>query len=237
MRPVNLLPGEHRPREVSGERSGSAYVVVGVLAAMLVMALLYVLTANQVSSRKDEAAKAQQQAEEAQRQITALGPFGNFSEIKKVRIASVKNLADARFDWERFLRELAHIVPENAWFSEVDAATSDEARAGEGSSSATAGGQPVTGPSANLTGCAKDQPDVATLMVRARQLHLVTDVQLIESTAASGGSGATAGASTSGGGSCPPGYNNFKLLVAFEAASSGSTDAPERVPASLGGGS
>jgi len=32
VKPVNLLPDEHRPRRAGGERPGSAYAVLGVLA-------------------------------------------------------------------------------------------------------------------------------------------------------------------------------------------------------------
>jgi Tfp pilus assembly protein PilN len=241
MRPVNLLPGEHRPRTGSGSRAGSAYVVVGALAAMVVMALVYVLTANQVSSRQDEAAQAKREAAAAQSEIASLGAFGNFAQVKAVRLTSVKSLAQARFDWERFLRELAHVVPANSWFTEVDAATSESARSGgaAGAPAATpaaAGAQ--TGPSAKLKGCAPSQPDVATLMVRARQLNRVTDVQLVESKEQGSDSGAASSGSTSdAGGECPDGYKGFDLVVVFDPLAAAERGAPERVPASLGGGS
>ena len=62
MRPVNLLPDGQRPRYASGAMAGSAYVVLAVLAALLLAALAYVLTANQVTSRQDQAAKAEREA-------------------------------------------------------------------------------------------------------------------------------------------------------------------------------
>ena len=57
MRPVNLLPAHYRSRQATGGLSGSAYGVVGVLAALLLAATAYVLTSNQVDSRQAKAAE------------------------------------------------------------------------------------------------------------------------------------------------------------------------------------
>jgi hypothetical protein len=45
MRPVNLLPAEHRPRRSSGDGNG-AYVALGVLGVLLLALVGYVLAAN-----------------------------------------------------------------------------------------------------------------------------------------------------------------------------------------------
>lgn len=242
MRPVNLLPEEHRPRRASGGRSGSAYAIVGALVALLVLVTVYVLTANQVSSRNASAAEAATDAQRAQAEIAKLGPFGNFEQVKQVRAASVKGLAQARFDWERFVRELAFVLPRGTWLTEVDAVASGDPAVGGATSTA------ASGPNAKVKGCAPRQPDVAKLLVRLRKLHRVKDVELKESAQqADGGSSAggsapapttaaPAGGAPAGGEDCTGRYQ-FDVVVQFdEAPPTAPSGGAEKVPASLGGG-
>ena len=60
MRPVNLLPQSARPYVASGKSGGGSYVVIGVLAALVLMVAGYVLTSNKITSHKNEIAQAQQ---------------------------------------------------------------------------------------------------------------------------------------------------------------------------------
>src|SRR3569623_1370802 len=107
MRPVNLLPQKHRPHQSDGSKSGSAYVVVGVLVVLLGMAVAYVLEANKISDAKSKTASAEQATAEARARATANGPYANFAQVKQARVDQVKQLANDRFDWERTLRELS----------------------------------------------------------------------------------------------------------------------------------
>ena len=224
MRPVNLLPEQHRPRVSSG-KAGGAYVVVGVLAALVVMLTVYALTANQVSARKTEAAKVAREAQALEAKTASLDRFGDFAQLKQARLASVRDLAGGRFDWERFMRELSLVLPRGSWVKEVNASTTGSEEAG-----GAASGQPTGQPSAKLMGCAPKQPETAKLMVRLRRMYRVEDVTLNESAQES-----SAGAATLG--DCGKLYA-FDLTVSFLAA-----PPPERVrgrkgvPAALGGGS
>jgi len=212
-------------------------VLVGTLAAILLLVGLYVFTANKVTSRENDTAEALQQTKAAEAKIAALGAYGDFATVAQQRSASVKQLAAGRFDWERLTRELAHVLPSNVWLTEVDASVVPEAAG----ATAPTGGQPeVTGPSAKLVGCAKHQPDVAKLMVRLRQMHRVNDVQLEESSTSvdgSSSSGSPAGGLTGQG--CGRAYS-FEVTVVFDetapvVAPGGGAGGP-RVPARLGGG-
>jgi Tfp pilus assembly protein PilN len=253
VKPINLLPGEYRPRRASGALSGSSYVLVGGLAALVLLAALYIVTANKVTSRENETAEAKQQTQVAQAKIASLGAYGDFATVAEQRSASVKRLAGGRFDWERLTRELAVVLPDNVWLTEVDASVSPEtAAAGAAGAPGTSGaagapgaaGEPaVDGPSAKLAGCAKNQPDVAKLMVRLRQMHRVDDVVLKESSksedsAATGGT-ATSSATAVGTEGCGSAYS-FELTVVFDQTAPTAAPAPgdgsPRVPARLGGG-
>ena len=234
MRPVNLLPDDLRPRQASGALSGSAYAVVGVLAVLLLMAVGYVMSANQANSRKSEIAEVRQETADAEAQAASLAPYANFAQIKATRIESVKSLAGLRFDWERLMREVALVLPDGT--SLTDLAASTTGAADTGGTPPTDAAAAAVSPSLNLKGCAERQPDVATLMVRLRRLHRAADVSLTESSQqdASGG-GAAPAAVDSGTGSegCPPDTYLFDLTVTFEPLD---VEQAKPVPARLGGG-
>lgn len=246
MRPVNLLPSEYRRAGASGARKGSAYIVLGVLGTLLVGVLVYVLVANQVTSRKDETARATAEAQRAEARVNQLGDFGAFAAIKETRIASVRSLAGQRFDWERLLRELARVLPEDAWLTAIDAAVKpDDAQGASappapgGQAAPAAGAAPASSPAAKLEGCAPRQPEVAKLMVRLRRLHGADNVDLTESVkeesagATSGGTSSSAGSA----GGCQGGYK-FQITVAFAPEKvAGNPERERPVPSALGGGS
>jgi Tfp pilus assembly protein PilN len=225
-------------------------MVIGVLGALLLMVGGYVLTTNQINSRKSGISRAQKETAEAKQRAAALAPYARFAQIKATRLNSVRELAQGRFDWERMMRELALVLPTDVWLTDVSASTSPQSSdsgatgtpatpsTGATASGSVAGG---TSPSLALTGCAKRQDDVATMMVRLRKLDRVTDVNLDESSkqdsSGGGGSAGTADSSPSASGSsqaCPPKDYQFKLNVSFSAESS--SGAARGVPARLGGG-
>jgi Tfp pilus assembly protein PilN len=215
VRPVNLLP-EHRRSPQGGGRPGSAYVLVGALGAVLVAVVVYVLTANGLTSKQDELAALKTETQAAQQRAAALGSFGNFASIKATREQSVAGLAQARLDWERLVRELARVLPADVTISQLEAAAA-------AAPSTDAAAATAVGPSLKLTGCAPSHPDVATTLVRLRRLHRANDVTL--ASAARAGSGDS-------GGECPRGVG-FNVSVSFDPAPA---TAPSRVPAHLGGG-
>ena len=239
MRAVNLLPEDQRAHRPTGANSGVAYVLVGVLGALLIAALFYALTANQVSDREQRAAEAQTEAQRAEARTAALGPLAAFAQTKRTRIASVSGLAQARFDWERLVREVSLVLPRGTWLTELKASVDGTTLGGASTASVGAGaGAPAaaptnTGPSANMTGCARRQPDVARLMVRLRRMHRVEDVTLNQSGQAGSGGAAGAAPATAGAGTCGRLYS-FDLTIAFSTAP---PTLPVKVPASLGGGS
>ena len=100
------------------------------------------------------------------------------------RTQSVAGVAATRFDWERFMRELALVMPEGSWLQSADASVLGDPGTGGDTAAAPTTTETVTpAPAANLIGCTPDQDDVARMMVRLGQLHRVEDVELNESTA------------------------------------------------------
>lgn len=235
MRPVNLLPERHRPAAPSGARSGSAYVVLGALGVVLVAALLYAFTASQVTSRLDEAARAEVEANEAEAEVAALAPFGDFRTVKETRVASVSALAQARVDWERLTRELAHVLPASVRLTSLEGSTTPEAAASS-ESAAPAPTDTATapqGPSVVLTGCAESQPSVARMLVRLERLDAAEDVTLEESAR---DSSAAAAPSESGATGCGGYAFSATVLLAETTPDALGLETSENVPVRLGGG-
>src|SRR2546421_6498156 len=124
MKAVNLLPEKHRPRQPSGGGQGkSGYVLLGALGAVLVGVLVYVLTLNSINTSRTKITEATAEAARLNDQANSLGPYGDFAKIKAERVASVKQLAEGRFDYERMVRELAHVLPPDVWLVNASASS------------------------------------------------------------------------------------------------------------------
>lgn len=243
MRPVNLLPERDRVKGSAKAVEGSSYAVLGVLAVLLLAVGGYVLTSNQINTRTSEIARARTSIEAAQTRASTLGPFQRFAQIKEERLSSVKSLAQARFDWERFMRELALILPDGSSLTEVTASASgtpaDAGAAAAPAPTADPTAAAAGAPSVHLVGCAESQPTVAVVLVRLRQLHRATDVQLADSSqqddGASSAGGDSAPSSSSG---CGSGRYQFDATVTFDPAPADEIGKGDgSVPSRLGGGS
>jgi Tfp pilus assembly protein PilN len=240
MNAVNLLPEKHRPRKATGGTGKGSYITLGVLGALLVGVLMYVLTLNSINDSKTKITEATVEAARLNAQADSLGPYGDFEKIKAERVKSVQQLAQGRFDYERLVRELAHVLPADVWLVNADAAAAQvdpAAAAAAPTTTPTAGTNTLT-----LQGCARDQNKVAVTLVRLRQLEGATDVSLQHSTRGEEQSGGAAAPSVSGASSSSdcgttngnPNYS-FQVSVSFAPATSSDGD-HGKVPNRLGGG-
>jgi Tfp pilus assembly protein PilN len=220
MRPINLLPARYQPARASGRRTGIAYIAVGVLAVLLIMIVAYVLTNNSIDDAKQKTAEAQQEQQVAQAKIGQLQSYGDFATLKASREAAVKGVAEARFDYERLMREIALLLPHNTYLTQLTStagAASDQ--------TATTGTTTATGPSITVNGCAPSHRGVADATVRLRKLHNVQDVELKSSQKAG------SDASAANGAACKV---QWTAALTFNPESAPTTPTP--VPARLGGG-
>jgi Tfp pilus assembly protein PilN len=237
MRAVNLLPESSRAHRPSGRLSGSAYGVIGCLAVVLLMAVAYVLTTNQINDRQTKIAVAEQETQEARQQVASLAAFGDFAAVKEARLIAVRDRAAVRFDWERLMREVAHVIPGDVWLQEMTASVAPQDASGGATPAPDGAAATGLNPSLKVTGCAKGQEAVARMMVRLRKLHRAQDVELVESAIEDPAAGATvvgdsaAGPTSEG---CPARYR-FDIDVTFSPPTPEQTGV--RVPVALGGGS
>ena len=241
MNAVNLLPEKHRPRKPTGGQGKGSYIALGVLGAVLVALLLYVFTLNSINSSTTKITEATVEAARLNAQANSLGPYGDFAKIKTERVKSVQQLAQGRFDYERLVRELAHVLPVDVWIvnASASAATADPTASASTPTTTTPGGSSLT-----LQGCARDQNQVAVTLVRLRQLQGATDVSLDHSTSGepvNKGGAAAAPAPTSGGGGdsgcgTTHGQANYSFIAKVDFAPVSPSNDGSGVPNRLGGG-
>jgi hypothetical protein len=115
MRAVNLIPSEQRGGSgASGRSGGAAWVVVGLVAGLAILAGLYGLARHQISTRSKRAAALTQQARQAEAAAGELAPFTNFIAMREQRQQAVSQLVDARFDWAHAFHEIGRVLPSDA---------------------------------------------------------------------------------------------------------------------------
>ncbi|MHB8241702.1 MAG: hypothetical protein ACYDHN_06895 [Solirubrobacteraceae bacterium] len=234
MRAVNLIPAEQRGGGSvgAGRSGGGAYAVLGLLAGLAILALIYGMAHHQVSSRRAQAAALSTQAQQAQEAASRLAPFTSFIALREERTQAVSQLVNSRFDWAHAFHELGRVLPTQISISSFDGSvgsagtttttttpaapatptgSGSTAAASATASSVASATPPGAVPTFTLGGCATSQPAVAVMLERLRLIDGVSEVVLQSSTKGSGGS-----AGAGGGGGCPPRAASFTVQVNFD---------------------
>jgi hypothetical protein len=195
MRPVNLIPTEERPGGRKPLRAGPlAYIVIGALAAAVIAITALVVTNDKASDRKAEVATLEGEKVSVEAKAHALASYSQFASVREQRLATITELADSRFDWERVLA----VAP--------DVSIS-------GGSGIGMRGQ-IAGPALEMVGCASSQAAVAGFVEALKDIDGVTRVGLPSSTV--GGEGASAETASTCGGTGE--IAQFQLVAGFDAA-------------------
>jgi hypothetical protein len=186
MRAFNLLPRE----EVAEARTrlGLARVLVALLGLLVVAGLGtgYLFMSGRVADK-------QAQVDDLRVQLADLDVPSGAPEDEDVgddvplasdaeaRTTALAGALTGRVAWDRVLREVTLVVPEDVWFTTVTTGSPDAAAAG-GTAPATT---PAEGAGTSLTiaGTARSQDAVARLLARLGVIPELTDVQLQSSVA------------------------------------------------------
>lgn len=223
MRPINLIPVEERRGKNAPLRSGPvAYIVLGALVAVLVGVMLLVLTGNQITDSESELAQVQREDAAATAKAQRLAAYTQYRILSEQRIATVKSLADSRFDWERVMRELSLILPPDVWLTQLSATASanSSVEGGAGESSGSNLRSAVAGPALEMSGCAARQAGVAGFVTALKDIDGVTRVGVESSALPPIGTAAGTGEGGEGSTNCRTRdfIAEFKIVVAFDAA-------------------
>ncbi len=218
MRAVNLIPSDDRGRAGAGagRSEGAAYIVLGAIAGLAVLALLYGLARHQVASRHAQLATIEAQTQRAQSTSASLGSYTSFITLREQRLTAVEQLVDSRFDWAHTMHELGRVLPRDAAITSLNgtvgssAAATSAPRSSSPSTAVSSSTPPGSVPTITLGGCATSQAEVALTLQRLRLIDGVSDVTLQSSTKATG----TAAGATTTSGQCAG--TSFTAVLTFE---------------------
>lgn len=190
MRAVNLIPADARRgggAGRAGRSGGMAHVLVGALAVLLVLVGVWTLAGRDLTNARTELAQLEQRTADAQRRAAPLAAFQALAVTGAQRIATVKSLAEARFDWSATLGAIARILPIDVRLDSltgtmvppvVPAAAPVIPADGAPAPAAPVPAAPAPAPSIKLTGCAPSLARVARLVPRMQVVPGVGDVLL-----------------------------------------------------------
>jgi len=244
MKAVNLLPPDLRATERKGlgsagsntpaEGLGGGLAVLGLLALVLAGVVATVLVGNSIKGSERELQTVQAEQAVAQREVDTLASYGTFQALAAKRLSTVRELAAARFDWERALRDLSRAIPQDVTLDLISGSVSPTAGSGAAANPLRAA---ISAPAIELSGCTAGQLEVARLMARLRAVQGVSRVSLASSVkeaenapapAAGGATAAGSGTETKRAGCGSGAQPEFEIVIFFE----GTTAAP----AAPGGG-
>jgi Tfp pilus assembly protein PilN len=219
MRPVNLIPPEDRRGGTAPLRTGPLpYVVLGALVAVLAAVVAMVQVDNQIAERKGEVAKLEREDARAAAKAQRLAAYTEFRAMSEQRVATVSELADSRFDWERVMRELSLVLPSDVWLVGLRATAAPGVNVEGGGGGDTSGMRAAApGPALELSGCADGQEAVAGFVTALEDIDGVTRVGVQSSQLPEGDEG---GGSSDTGDECRTRKSiaKFGIVVAFDAA-------------------
>ncbi|HEU0316790.1 MAG TPA: hypothetical protein VFR49_05640 [Solirubrobacteraceae bacterium] len=200
MKAVNLIPVDQRRGAggAAGRAGGAVYVLLGGLAVLVVMSVLYAVSASQVNDRQSKLARVTAEAGVAQTQASSLQPYVTFASIRQTREQAITSLANNRFDWAAAMDQIARSLPGDVTLSAMTGTPPTSAAAAPTAPTAPAGTTPpagtaaaagaagaaatttpaASGPSVALTGCATSHSEVATVLVALHAIVGVTGVSL-----------------------------------------------------------
>src|SRR3954453_10460258 len=237
MRAVNLLPPDTRgaltvPGDLASGpavRGGAGpFVLLGVLAACVAGVAGYVLTDNTVKQRTADLATATAQQQAIAREAAQLKPYADFDATARSRVATVKDIAGSRFDWEQVLRHLRRAIPADVTLKALTGDTATGAGGAGGASSQLRSA--INAPAITLQGCAPGQTEVSRLLARLHDVQGVTRVTLSKSTKSKVDAGGdTSGSSAQRRNTMPCGTGkrpDFEVVMFFEKAAETVAKAP-----------
>jgi Tfp pilus assembly protein PilN len=221
MKAVNLLPSDLKPAgpkaaapgpslEADGDGIG-AFVLLGALAAVAIGVVVFVLAGNTIKDREGQVAAVKVEQQVAEREVARLAPYGQFQDLARKRLDTVRDLASSRFDWEQALRDLSRALPRNVTLDSINGTVRPGANSGAGGGANTLRGS-IAAPAIELSGCTRTQSAVARMMSQLRNVQGVTRVALSKSNKDDAGAGGETGGCGRG---APP---RFEVVVFFETA-------------------
>jgi Tfp pilus assembly protein PilN len=182
MRAVNLLPLDARAGRRRPPTAALAVAGAGVLAATL-LTVGFVSAKGNVDTREQELASLEQQVAATRRAVKPKPAQTGQSAERDQRFTALSGAMGERLAWDRILREVSLVLPEDVWLSNLAA----------GGGSAASGAPPAApdapaGQSVTFNGFTYSQESVARLLTRLDLVPDLGDVKLQKSSVTTVGS-------------------------------------------------
>ena len=171
MRAVNLLPRDD-PRGSSRQTNPVVLIgVVGAVAATALLAAFFLTVSAGVADNQERLDAAQSELDATPVPAPADTSNATLGQEKSARVVALSTALGTRIAWDRVLREISLVLPEDVWLSTLSA-----------KAPAPAGGVPATG--FTITGKTYSHNGVARLLARLAVVPHLSNVQMQHSTQA-----------------------------------------------------
>jgi Tfp pilus assembly protein PilN len=181
MRAVNLLPQDLERQGGDGDGRIPLFVAAGgIVAVTAFAAVLFVSASGSVSDQRSQLDSVNA---ELARVPTAAEPAvasGTFAQERSDRVAALTAALGTRVPLDRLLRELAYVLPEDAWLTGLSAAA-PEATGTAGASPATPSPAPSGTQGVTIQGATYSNRSVARVLARLAAIPSLDRVRLAAS--------------------------------------------------------
>jgi Tfp pilus assembly protein PilN len=183
MRAVNLLPLDVRVGRRRPPTAPLALAAAGVLAAS-VLAVAFFSANGRVDEREQELATLEKELETTRRAAKPKPAQSGLAAEREQRFSALNDAMGKRLAWDRVLRELSLVVPDDVWLANLAAGGGSAAGTTTApTDAATAGAQTLT-----FNGFTYSQESVARLLNRLALVPDLGDVKLQKSSVTEVGS-------------------------------------------------
>lgn len=183
MRAVNLLPREPKRR-----RKPSVVVQLAILAPFVVAGLLtagYLLASTQVGNRKSELAALRDELAALPQPPPQPQTNPMLAVQREQRVAALSTALQRRLAWDRILRQVSAVLPDDVWLTALSATgpapTSAAPAATTTTSPDSTAAAPATAGPLSITGYTYSPEGVARLLSRLAVVPSLQGVQLAQS--------------------------------------------------------
>jgi hypothetical protein len=176
--------------------------------------------------------------------VSALASYVDFAKLERDRVETVRSLAASRFDWDRVMTDMSHVVGRRVWLTSLTATvTPDVAVSADSGSDASSLRSALPNPAVQLGGCATSHREVVRFVSRLRATKRVVRVTLGDSekpdtptsaVSSDGGASSAAGASTDCGSAHYPKFDLVVFYTPLPGVPSTGGDAGGSTPATQG---
>jgi Tfp pilus assembly protein PilN len=186
MRAFNLMPADGGSgADSGGRRPSTAQLVLAVVGLVLVAVLgaIFLISNAQVADKQAEVDELKTRLaglEQPQEEPVPQGSDATLVQERDNRTLALGEALANRVAWDRLLRDVSLVLPEDAWLDTLTANAAVPASADPAAAPAEGAGQQST---FTISGFARKQESVAELLSRLTVLPQVASVQLVSATA------------------------------------------------------